>query len=200
MNDTNNSDNTTAATNSRSRKGLVIALIALIAVIALAAATYNILAPGVTPEMTTTAPADDSEKAPDFTMSSIDGEELALSDLRGKPVVLNFWASTCGPCQMEMPEFQSAYERYGDQINFVMLNVTGFNGETRERALRFIEQSGYTFPIYFEENESASMLYGITSIPRTYFITDSGDLEVYASGAIDGSTLAQGMDMILSES
>lgn len=135
--------------------------------------------------------------APDFEMTAVDGGKVSLDDLKGKPVVLNFWASTCGPCKMEMPEFQAAYEQYGDQLQFVMLNVPDFNGETRERALQLVEQSGYTFPVYFDDTTQGQVLYGITSIPQTYFINADGTVEAYASGAIDASTLERGIEMVL---
>lgn len=130
-------------------------------------------------------------------MESADGAQVRLSDLKGKPVVLNFWASTCGPCKGEMPEFQKAFERYGDRIQFVMLNVPDFNGETRERAMQLIEQRSYTFPVYFDSSSQAQIQYGVSSIPRTYFISSEGKISAYAAGAIDSTTLQRGIEMIL---
>ena len=194
---------------SSSKKGLIIIAVVLVAIIIVAAIAYNALASSAAPEhVTQTAQTtqgggaandaeDDATPAPDFAMTTVDGEELTLSSLQGRPVVLNFWASTCGPCRQEMPEFQSAYEEYGDQIAFVMVNVPDYNGETRDRALSLIEESGYTFPVYFPVGDEASIAYGITSIPRTYFIAADGIMVAYASGSIDGETIAQGIDMIL---
>ena len=113
--------------------------------------------------------------------------------------MLNFWASTCGPCKMEMPEFQKAYEQYGEQLQFVMVNVPDFNGETRERALQLVDQSGYTFPVYFDDTMQGQVQYGITSIPQTYFINADGTVEAYASGAIDASTIDRGIAMLLGD-
>ena len=100
---------------------------------------------------------------------------------------------------MEMPEFQKAYERYGEQLQFVMVNVPDFNGETRERALQLVEQSGYTFPVYFDDTMQGQVQYGITSIPQTYFINADGTVEAYASGAIDASTIDRGIAMLLGD-
>ncbi len=200
----------------KSRKGLVIAIVALVVVIAVATVAYNMLAPTVTAPSTmnvasssasvdgmtakgTDASADEGEKsdAPDFTMTTVDGESMNLSSFEGRPVVLNFWASTCGPCQREMPEFQKAFERYGGEVDFVMLNALGFNGESRERAMQFIAQNSYDFPVYFDSSSEASMLYGVNSIPRTFFISADGKVEAYIAGTIDGSVLDQGIGMIV---
>lgn len=135
--------------------------------------------------------------APAFDMTTPEGATVSLADLKGRPIVLNFWASTCGPCKMEMPEFQAAFEQYGDRLQFVMVNVPDFNGETRERALQLVADSGYTFPVYFDDTMQGQVLYGITSIPQTYFINADGTVEAYASGAIDASVLERGIEMVL---
>lgn len=204
----------------KSKRNLIILIVALVVVIAVAAIAYNVLAPTVETQTlqsqgetiasdeasrngqsagsnTETNDSDEKTDAPDFTMTSVDGQEVTLKSLEGKPLVLNFWASTCGPCKSEMPEFQSAYEEYGDQIQFVMVNIPDFNGETRERALQLIEQQGYTFPVYFDDGTEAQIAYGVSSIPKTYFINPDGTVEAYASGAIDGSVLERGLQMIL---
>lgn len=208
------------AGKKKSRKGLVIGIVALAVVIVGAAVAYNVLAPGAAPESLQTqgateavdgassagaasggAASDSSGKtdAPDFEMTTPDGNTVTLSELKGKPIVLNFWASTCGPCKMEMPEFQKAYEQYGEQLQFVMVNVPDFNGETRERALQLVDQSGYTFPVYFDDTMQGQVQYGITSIPQTYFINADGTVEAYASGAIDASTIDRGIAMLLGD-
>lgn len=76
--------------------------------------------------------------APDFTMTDADGATLTLADFKGKPVLLNFWASWCGPCASEMPDIQSAWEEHGNDVEFVIVNMTDMNGET--------EQSGQGLP------------------------------------------------------
>ena len=67
-------------------------------------------------------------EAPDFTVVDIDGNEHKLSEFEGKPVVLNFWASWCGPCKSEMPDFDEAYKKYKDEIHFLMVNLTDDQG------------------------------------------------------------------------
>lgn len=136
------------------------------------------------------------ETAPDFTMTNASGEEVKLSDFFGKPVVLNFWASWCGPCKSEMPHFEDAYQKYGEDINFVIVNLTDGARETVENASDFIEEQGYTFPLYFDTNTEGAMTYGTYSIPVTYFIGADGVPVAQANGALDAATLQKGLDMI----
>ena len=136
------------------------------------------------------------ETAPDFTMTNASGEEVKLSDFFDKPVVLNFWASWCGPCKSEMPHFEDAYQKYGEDINFVIVNLTDGARETVETASDFIEEQGYTFPLYFDTNTEGAMTYGTYSIPVTYFIGADGVPVAQANGALDAATLQKGLDMI----
>lgn len=137
-----------------------------------------------------------AETAPDFTMTNASGEEIKLSDFFDKPVVLNFWASWCGPCKSEMPHFEDAYQKYGEDINFVIVNLTDGTRETVENASDFIEEQGYTFPLYFDTNTEGAMTYGTYSIPVTYFIGADGVPVAQANGALDAATLQKGLDMI----
>lgn len=143
--------------------------------------------------------ADDAPalEVPDFTVVDQDGNEVRLSDFIGQPVILNFWASWCGPCQSEMPDFDEAHAEYGDQIHFVMVNLTDGARETVETAKAFIEEKGYGFPVYFDTESSAAMAYRVYSIPATYFIDGEGKPVAQGRGALDGETLQKGIDMLL---
>ena len=132
--------------------------------------------------------------APDFVVYDAAGNAVQLSDYAGKPIVLNFWASWCGPCQMEMPHFQRKYEEWGDEIEFLMVNVTGY--DSKSDALKFIQRGGYTFPVFFDLTLNAADVYGIHSFPTTFFINANGDLVTYAIGAISADTLQRAIDMI----
>lgn len=137
--------------------------------------------------------------APDFTVYDIEGNPVHLSDFKGKPVVLNFWASWCGPCKMEMPDFNEKYLELGEDINFIMVNSTDGSRETVEIASEFIKSTGYSFPVYYDNDSDASMKYGVYSLPTTFFIDADGNFVTYATGAISGDILQKGIDMIYSK-
>ena len=197
------------------KKTLLILCLVLALVLIGAGALYNSLAGSVqlgglatTPpetQATTEIPGEESTEpadthptdppasiAPDFTMLDMDGNEVTLASFFGKPIVLNFWASWCGPCKMEMPEIQKFYEKYGEEIHFLLVSVD----ESLDAAKSFISDSGYTFPVYFDTTSVGAYTYGASSIPLTFFIDAEGNLTAYYMGAMSESILQQGVDMI----
>ena len=142
------------------------------------------------------SPEEETFPAPDFTVYDLEGNPVRLSDAFGKPLVLNFWASWCGPCQMEMPDFQEKYLEMGEEITFMIVNMTDGSRETVETASAFIEDMGYTFPVYYDTDMEAAITYSVYSLPTTYFLDAKGNLVAQATGAIDGETLQRGIDMI----
>ena len=154
------------------------------------------------PVQTTAAPTQaaptepDVILAPDFTVFDAQGNEVRLSDYFGKPIVLNFWASWCGPCQMEMPDFQEKYLELGEEVSFLMINMTDGSRETEQTASSFIASKGYTFPVFYDTLGMAAGVYGAYSLPTSFFINAQGHVIARAVGAIDGATLQRGIDMI----
>lgn len=135
--------------------------------------------------------------APDFTVYDREGNAVHLSDFLGKPVVLNFWASWCGPCKSEMPDFEEIYKEYGKDIHFVMVNLTDGDRETMDTATTFLDNSGYTFPVYYDKDIDAAYTYQVYGIPVTYFINAEGHLIAQGTSALDGETIKRGIEMIL---
>ncbi len=135
--------------------------------------------------------------APDFAMEYYSGNTANLSDFVGKPVILNFWASWCGPCKSEMPDFQTAYEKHGDEIHFMMVNLTDGTQETVDKAYTFIEQQGYTFPVYYDTAMEGAAAYGVNAIPVTYFIDARGNLVAWGQGMLSEADLQYGIDLLL---
>ena len=137
----------------------------------------------------------EAEMAPDFVVYDREGEEVRLSDFRGKPVVLNFWASWCYFCKEEMPDFDELYREQGDQVHFLMVNATDGRQETKEKAETLVRENGYEFPIYFDSDESAVRTYGIRGLPATFFIDAEGRLAAVGQGALDKESVRRGIDM-----
>jgi len=135
--------------------------------------------------------------APDFTVYDQNGNEVRLSDYTGKPIVLNFWASWCGPCQMEMPDFHEKYLELGGDVHFLMVNMTDGSRETVDSASAFVDKNDYAFPVFYDTAVDAAMTYGVYSLPTTYFINAKGHAIAQASGSINAETLQRGIDMIM---
>ena len=145
------------------------------------------------------AETEEKTPAPAFTVYDIDGNAVSLSDFEGKPVVLNFWASWCGFCKQEMPDFQKVWEEKGGDVQFMMVNVTDNGRETVEAASGFIAEQGYTFPVFYDTEFEASSAYSAYQLPVTYFIDAEGNIAARGMGALDEASLRQGIEMITAE-
>ena len=135
--------------------------------------------------------------APNFTVTDLHGNPVQLQDFFGKPILLNFWASWCGPCRSEMPDLEEAYRQYGNDIHFLFINQTDGSRETVASASAFIQQEGYSFPVYYDTSLEASTTYQAFSIPTTFFIGADGVPIAYCSGAMSSEIIQQGIDLLL---
>ena len=168
---------------------LIVTLLVLVIVIGGSVLLYQNLGQNVDLGDVMPTQAASENPAPDFTVIDADGREVKLSDFRGRGVVLNFWASWCGPCKSEMPHFQEAYEAYGEELHFLMVNMSTAFGDTRADAAAVLENGGYTFPVYYDDRAECAYGYGINAIPVTVFIDSDGNIVSYKTGMISEADL-----------
>ena len=133
--------------------------------------------------------------AADFTVYDAEGNEVKLSDFIGQPVILNFWASWCFPCLAELPYFEKKSQEYGDQVQFLMVNVTSY--DTMEDAKAVLENRGYTFPVFFDTEGVAAAAYHVSSIPATYAINAEGCIVKKVVGSLQLQDLQWLIDLVL---
>ena len=130
--------------------------------------------PAPTPRTILSTSSTDGEAAPDFEVETFDGETLKLSDLNGKVVVLNFWASWCPPCRWEMPFFETMWQEYQEQ-GVVFLGIA--MSDTLENVKAFAEEAGVTYPVALDTTTEIARDYEVLTLPTTYFIGKDGNIE-----------------------
>ena len=117
--------------------------------------------------------------AENFTLERLNGDgSLSLASLRGKVVVINFWAAWCDPCKTEAPRFQAAYERYRDRVAFVGVDAQDYSGDARS----FLDRYGVTYPNVRDPSGRVLKRYGGLPIPRTFVVSPSGHVQGYIFG------------------
>lgn len=131
-------------------------------------------------------------EAPDFTVWDQDGNQTSLKEiLEGKPAVINFWTSKCPPCKEEMPDFEEVYQEMKDQVQFIMVDSVGCMGETKESGRAYVEEQGFTFPVYYDLEMDAVINYGIQVFPTTYILNEEGLLVTGSRGMISKDILLE---------
>ncbi|HEY54832.1 MAG TPA: TlpA family protein disulfide reductase [Dehalococcoidia bacterium] len=119
------------------------------------------------------------EPATDFQFQTPEGELTSLSDSRGQPVLLNFWATWCSPCRMEMPYLQQIYDEWqGEGLVLLAINI----GESADEATSFLESRSITFPVLLDTNYDVAICYYTISIPMTFFIDEDGIIQYIKVG------------------
>jgi peroxiredoxin len=120
-----------------------------------------------------------SGAAPNFELVSRDGSRVSLADLKGQVVMVNFWATWCGPCREEMPHLEALYQRYGD-LGFTLLGVNV--EEDSSGADKFLAETPVSFPILFDPQSSVSELYDVIAMPSTVMIDRTGEMRFIHHG------------------
>ncbi|WP_425805077.1 TlpA family protein disulfide reductase [Desulfitobacterium sp. Sab5] len=131
--------------------------------------------------------------APDFTLKTLEGKTVKLSDYRGKPVYLNFWTSWCPACKDELPEIEKFYEKNKGRIEILTINITYNDRLADIRAI--LAKNSDQFPVLLdeEENHSVTDLYGVYGIPASFFIDKNGFIQDHHVGGMTLTTLEEGM-------
>ena len=143
------------------------------------------------PQLTTTTSTAEAagvtaQIAPDFTFTDlVTGKTTKLSDLRDKPVYLNFWATWCPPCVKELPHIQAKYEQYKDRIHFLAISVDS----EQDAPAQFISSKGYTFTVGYGNEREISRAYNIEAIPASYIIGTDGTIKAQIVGSMDEADL-----------
>jgi cytochrome c biogenesis protein CcmG/thiol:disulfide interchange protein DsbE len=131
--------------------------------------------------------------APPFTLTTLDGASFDLAATRGKPVVVNFWASWCIPCEEEAAVLEQASRAYRDRVTFVGVNVQ----DTDPLARDFLKRFGVTYPNGRDATGSIAVEYGMSGVPETYFVDRNGTLVHKWQGPLDDARLAAYLDELL---
>lgn len=184
----------TAIEPTNRRSGILWLILALVVLFAGGAWVWSARIPADTlAALRAPAPAVE-HPAPDFTATLLNGESFSLGAMQGTPVVLNYWATWCGPCRAEMPALQNASENYAGRVKFVGVN----QGEVATTINPFVEQMGITFPIALDKEQAIGAdLYNVKGMPTTFFIDAGGTIRRVWMGEMNAITLEEGIAQIL---
>ena len=137
------------------------------------------------------------DQVPSFTAETLLEEgDLSLADLRGKPIVINFWASWCGPCKQEAPLLREGHERYGDRIEFLGIDIR----DARSDAIEFVEEYDLDYQHVRDEDMAIYASYGLTGQPETFFVDEDGVLVEHVAGPIDEEGFFEMLDRLAARS
>jgi peroxiredoxin len=145
------------------------------------------------PESTSTKPQA-PKPAQDFTLKDINGKEIKLSSLKGKAVMVNFWATWCNPCREEMPDLQQSYEENKDK-GFIILGIN--IKESESKVSQFVDSYKITYPVLLDIDGSVSTLYQVFGVPMSYFIDRNGLIKDSFIGMMTYRDISKRLDLIL---
>jgi cytochrome c biogenesis protein CcmG/thiol:disulfide interchange protein DsbE len=149
---------------------------------------------GSSPNARSAAPTPLAEAAPEFTLQTLDGQSVRLSDYRGQVVLLNTWATWCPPCRAEMPDLEAYYRQHG-RDGFVVLAVN--NQESPGTVAAFLGEHDFTFPILLDPEGVVIREYGVLGLPTSFFIDRDGTMRGVWSGQLTPARLKELVDPLL---
>lgn len=188
----------------KQRNTLAIVIIVLMAVVAIAYTAYQQLSPDqqVPASNQQAQVAGTAQQAPalaeaDFTVKDAQGADVSLSQISsGKPVLVNIWATWCPYCVDEMGELDELYEQYGDKVEFAVVDAVDGSRETTQDGAAYIEASGFSFPVYYDEQRDAVDKLGITAYPTTYIFDSNGTAAYAMPGRFTKETIASVLESV----
>ncbi|PYG84832.1 peroxiredoxin [Ruminiclostridium sufflavum DSM 19573] len=187
----------------RKKISIVIWVVAICAVLAAAYILYSknqpliIEPPSQQTESTSQSDQNTNPQAPDFTLKDMDGNDVKLSDYKGKIVILNFWAVWCKYCKVEMPDFNELNKELQKENEVVILAVN--SQESVDTVKEYLTSSNIDLKVLLDSDGSVTQKYGISGFPTTFFINKDGTLYTYISGMTDKKTLTQVISEIKSK-
>ena len=138
--------------------------------------------------------AEIGKPAPDFTLKRVDAPgKLQLASLRGKVVVLNFWASWCRPCNLEAPALEAATRRWGKRVVVLGVDVNDFPGDARKFARKF----KLSYPLVHDNHNVTSPKYGLIALPETFFLDRTGKVTGHVPGQVNTTDIRDGVEQAL---
>ena len=173
---------------------VAVPVLALLAILAWASATSGPSRGGLTVNERAEELGTGGEVAPPFTLALVQGGELTSDNLRGKVVMVDFWASWCPPCRAEAPALGQVYDEYRERgVEFVGINLWDNAGD----AELFLQQQGHAYPNGFDDGGKIAISYGVRGIPEKFFIDAEGRIVRKFSGPVDASRLREILDSLL---
>ncbi len=207
---------------SHSKLKVVLIAAALLAVLAVAGAVYATVGTSHTPESSSSSSSSSASSASsdsddtanpctldsdsgtsqsttlaDFTVQDAQGNQVTLSSLQGKPVVVGFWASWCPSCRNEASSVQSLYERYGDRVSFMMIDVVDGSRETVATGSAWVADKGYDYPVYFDVSGDASTAGSVRYLPTNYILDAQGNVISGGAAPLSETSAAATLDNLL---
>ncbi len=146
------------------KKWFVLVMLSALSVLGASALLQEKLSPGMA--------------APDFELENLEGKSVKLSELKGKPVFLDFWATWCGPCRRALPHTQEFAKKYKDKAHILAINVR----ESKEKVQQFMEQNNYTFPVLLDTEGEVARAYQVSGIPQFVIIDAEGKIQLIKVG------------------